>query len=207
MQAHAHDSHGPAAHGPDAPARGARDPDFGSWLGATLLLVLGLLLMFALPARHAAGPLLAAHGAGDEHATDHAGAGHAQPGATTPPDKRTEQQRIADVFGVMAGHGFSDDSVPPQVKAEVEHMIRVVAESDATFTLALEPRTPGETAAFLLEHWKRLQGEIYSSEAFLVRSLGRKLINDKAHRIRFKDGSDRPLRVWLQEQRDLFSAR
>jgi hypothetical protein len=191
MQAHAPDSHGHApqahdAHGHAAPACGPCDPSFGYWLGATLLLLAGLLFTFAWPARHSAG-------AAPAHAAPHAAAAAA-------PDERTEQQRIAEVIGLMSGHGFADDSVPPEVSLDVEHMIRQVAESDASFTIALQDKTAGETALWLTGHWQRLHGQVYSGEAFLIRALGRKLIDDKVHRIRFKDGTDRPLRAWLQER-------
>jgi hypothetical protein len=200
MQAHAPDSHGhaPAAHdahghaapGHAASAQGARDPSFGAWLGATLLLLAGLLFTFAWPARHSAGD-----------PPGHDAPAH-EPAAA--PDARTEQQRIAEVFGIMAGHGFADDSVPPEVTLEVEHMIRHVAESDATFTIALHEKTAGETALWLTDRWQRMRGEVYSGEAFLIRALGRKLIDDKVHRIRFADGTDRPLRAWMQEKLDAF---
>jgi hypothetical protein len=200
MQAHAPDAHGHApaahdAHGHAAPACGPCDPTFGAWLGATLLLLAGLLFTFAWPARHSAGDP-PGHDAPGHDAQAHEPA--------TPPDTRTEQQRIAEVFGLMAGHGFADDTVPPEVTLEVEHMIRHVAESGAAFTIALQPKTAGEVALWLTERWQRMRGEVYSGEAFLNRALGRKLIDDKVHRILLPDGTDRPLRAWMQEKLDAF---
>jgi len=212
MQAHGHDAHG-GGHGGHAAHGAAADPDFAPWLGATLLFLAALAATFLLPARHVAGPALAPRPAAGAHGGAHGAAhgdapAHAGPQAA-PGDEarvRDERARIAEVFGAMAGYGLADDSVPPEVKLEIEHMIGLVASSDAAFTLELEPRTPGEAAQYLLERWRRLEGEIYSGEAFLARALGRKLIDDKVNRVRFPDGTDRPLRAWLQERLDAFRA-
>jgi|GEM_PF-3846360 len=167
-------------HAPHAAAPAVRDPEWNWWLGATLLFLALLLLVFALPSlrseRRDFAPVTAADRA------------------------RSEQERAADLLASMAGLGTADDSVPPEVGEDIRYLIRRVAESGNTFVFNDKESSAAETAALMLERWKNAETEIYSAETLIRRVAGYKLVDRLTIRVKFPDGTDKCLADWLRDQ-------
>ncbi len=190
------------AHGQDpqasTPAPGVRDPEWGWWLGATVLFLAVLTVMFVRPATHAAGPVmpvrpLAPHVAGG-------GDGH---GAATHADaapRRSDEERAAELMAGLAGYGVANDKVPPHVAEEIRYLIRTVAESGHTFVRDETVNSAVDEAEHLLRRWETATTEIYSAESFIRRFAGYKLVDLKLNRVRFADGTSRPIADWLRDQ-------
>jgi Family of unknown function (DUF5329) len=203
MQAH---DHAPSAHGGHAAHAPARDPDFDWWLGATVLFLAVLTAVFVLPATHAAGPATPERPLAPE--PGHVGNfGHrvaeveaSRGGEHVSTRQSADQQRLAELYGALAGGGEADDSVPPEVNAEIAWLIKHVAESGHTFTRDGEEHDALDTASSMLERWEKANEPIYSAESFIRKVAGFKLVDQKLNRVRFHGGAERPLNLWLQEE-------
>jgi hypothetical protein len=204
MQAHDHAPSAHDAHAAHAPA--AADPDWDWWLGGTVLFLVVLGAVFLLPATHAAGPATPerplAPEPGDAGFAAHVSAVEAQrsgPIPSTPQD--ADRDRLAALYGALAGGGSeSDDSVDPSVNADIAWLIRTVADSGFSYTRDGEPHGAIDTAEFMLERWEKSAEPVYSGESFIRKVAGHTLADQKLNRVKFANGSDRPLSLWLQEQ-------
>jgi len=212
MQAHGHDDSGHGAQGGHA-AGGhehapVADPDFDWWLGGTVLLIAVLTAMFVLPATHAAGPVTPvrplAPEAGDEghfsERLEHVQALRGEKPAPSPGD--ADRQKLAELYSALAGGGVADDSVPPEVNAEIAFLIRTVADSGLDFTRDGVERSSIELATYMLDRWENATEPMYSGEAFIRRIFGHKVVDQKLNRVKLANGTDKPTATWLQEALD-----
>jgi hypothetical protein len=188
MQAHGHD-HAPA-HDSQGTAGGAADPDWGFWLGGTLLFMGGLGLLFVLSADHTAGKNLAP--VMEASARGHHGEGK--------PVRASEEQQMAEVLAALAGHGVGDDSVPAEATADIKFIIQAVAESKLRFKLDGEPKTAAEVSDWMLKRWQNSDTPMASAEVLMERTSGFTLVKQMSNRVVFADGSEQALTTWLQIQ-------
>jgi len=202
MQSHdpAHATHG----GQAAPAAGARDPDFGAWLGATLLVLAVLAAVFVLPATHAAGPTtpvrpLAPEPGEHELAEGLAGMTHGA-GAHGAPVEDDDRDRLSQIFGALSGMGVSDSSVPASTIDDIKWLIQTVAESGLRFTRDGNEVGAIEMALSMVRTWEKAEEPIYSPEAFIRRVAGHTVVDQKLNRVILKTGGDMPLNTWLTER-------
>ena len=206
MQAH---DHAPSAHGGHAAhAPVAADPDFDFWLGGTVLFLVVLGLIFVLPATHAAGPatpvrpLAPAEGeAGHEGSFEHrvAEVASARENVHSSTEPSADEKRAAELYSALAG-GVADDSLPPEVNAEISWLIKHVADSGHTFLRDGVEQDAITAANGMLKSWEKAAEPVYSAEAFIRRVAGFKLVDQKLNRVRFHGGAERPLNLWMQEE-------
>jgi hypothetical protein len=187
--------HGPDPHAPapaDHGAAAATDPDWNAWLLGLLLFLAALTLLFTLSARHSSGENLAPEAAAPATAP--------APRKPAPSMKATDDQRMADVLAALVGRGTADDSVPPQATADIEFVIRTVAESDNTFKLDGQPKTATDVSEWLLHRWQNAPEPVYSAEVLLQRTTGEHLVDLKLNRVVFPDGTEQALTEWLRNK-------
>ncbi|HEX5010333.1 MAG TPA: DUF5329 family protein [Planctomycetota bacterium] len=205
MDGHGHSPATTHASARDAHGHSGADPDFGSWLAATVVFLVVLAGVFVLPATHAAGPVtperpLAPEPGEAGHFAEHLSAVQAkrnEPIAAT--QDELDRQRAAALYSALAGSEIADDSVPPQVNEEIAFLIKSTADSGLTFTRDGTQHDAIDMATFMLDRWEKAAEPIYSGETFIRRLFGHTVPDQKLNRVFLAGGGDKPVAFWLQD--------
>ena len=97
--------------------------------------------------------------------------------------------------------------MPPAQRAEVEHLVAFIADSDCAMRRNGRAHDAAEAAAHVRRKYGHFRDEIASTEDFIARAATRSLLSGRPYTVLCPGRAERPAADWLREELEAFRAR